>query len=125
MFNPKFGLNDEDLQASGVLSAMCVTQVSDNNQFVLHIVNYGYQPVELEKGQVLGTLECVYPVTVDRTVNLRSPTAVYVQVEELLSKLDIVHTLNEPEVSACQCFNLTLLLWTNPSWGKLTFHRDW
>jgi len=40
MFNPEFGSNNEDLQASGVLSAMCVTQVSDNNQLVLHIVNY-------------------------------------------------------------------------------------
>jgi len=49
---------------------MCVTQVSDNNQLVLHIVNYGYQPVKLEKGQLLGTLEYVNPVTVDGTVKL-------------------------------------------------------
>jgi len=41
MFNPKFGSDDEDLQASGVLPAMCVTQVSEN-KLVLHIVNYGY-----------------------------------------------------------------------------------
>ena len=56
IFNPEFGSNNEELQASGVLPAMCVTQVSDNNKFVLHIANYGYQPIELEKGQVFGYL---------------------------------------------------------------------
>jgi len=115
MFNPEFGSNNEDLQASGVLPAMCVTQVSDNNQLVLHIVNYGYQPVELEKGQVLGTLECVDPVTVDGTVNLlKSPMVVDAQVEELLSKLDIEHTLSEPQrcqlVSALTSFSDTFAL---------------
>ena len=32
------------------ITTMCVTQVS---QFVLHIANYGYQPIELEKRLVL------------------------------------------------------------------------
>jgi len=54
MFSPRFGSNYEGLKASVVVPAMCVAQVSDNNKFVLHIVNYGYQQIKLKKGHVLG-----------------------------------------------------------------------
>jgi len=36
-------LNPSPVEAT--VTAICVTQVSDDNQLVLYIVNYGYQPV--------------------------------------------------------------------------------
>ena len=74
-----------------------MTQVSDGNNLVHHIANYGYHPVNIEKGQVLGTLEPVKPVMVDCIVDSLKPASVTNGCIELLFRLHMEGILSESQ----------------------------
>ena len=98
---------NEELKESGTTPALCVTNVGDDGKAVLSIENHSMHPVNLEHGEVLGTLELVHEVTTVGAVNtVRTKQGSQEpgmrpeeRMNQLLSELNMEKTLSEQKLN--------------------------